>query len=137
MKTFNTYIVSNRFKARAICGDLNLPEGTLLTSANGFILCPQGPVCAVASQNAYDYFAQNDDGKGKERGELTHDILRRLKKLKKQKERNDIIWGKIWEDALCLKYKRIEHADHWLWNYDFYNAPIDDLKYIRNLIMKG
>lgn len=137
MTHYNNYIVTQKFSGKAICGEIDLKPGAELTAAGGFIICPTGRVCAVTSQNAYDYFAQNDDGKGFERGTLTQDILRRLHKLKKQKERSDVIWGKIWEDERCLKYKRIEHADHWLWNYDFYNAPIEDLRYIRNLIMRG
>lgn len=137
MTVYSTYIVTKKFSGHAICGDIVLQAGTQLTTSQGYILCPQGLVCVVTSQNAYDYFSQNDDGNGIERGKLVHDILRRIHKLKKQKERNDIIWGKIWEDPRCLKFKRPEHADHWLWNYDFYNADIEDLKYIRNLIMKG
>ena len=30
--------------------------------------------------------------------------------------------------------KRKEHEDFWLWNHDFYNAGIDDLKYIAKLV---
>ena len=40
----------------------------------------------------------------------------------------------MWEDALCQKYKKPEHEDYLLWNHDFYNADIEDLKYIANLI---
>ena len=43
-------------------------------------------------------------------------------------------WDKVWADKLCQKYKRRDHADHWLWNNDFYSAPIDDLRYIAALI---
>ena len=137
MTHYDNYIVTQKFRGKAICGEISLKPGTELAAKGGFITCSTGRICAVTSQNAYDYFTQNDDGQGIERGKLTQDILRRLHKLKKQKERSDVIWGKIWEDERCLKYKRIEHADHWLWNYDFYNAPIEDLRYIRNLIMRG
>ena len=137
MKIYNTYIVTKKFLGSAICGDIMLPFGMNLTTAGNYILCPNGPVCAATSQTAYDYFAQNDDGNGARRGWLTQDILHRLRKLNKHRERSNIIWGKIWEDPRCLKFKRPEHADHWLWNYDFYNAEIDDLEYIRNLVMKG
>ena len=137
MKTYNTYIVTKKFSGHVICGDIVLQAGIQLPTSQGYILCPEGPVCVVTSQNAYDYFAQNDDGNGERRGFLTQDILRRLRKLKPSAQRYDHIWGKIWEDAICLKYKRPEHADHWLWNYDFYNAKIEDLEYIRNLVMKG
>lgn len=34
----------------------------------------------------------------------------------------------------CLKYKRKDHEDFWLWNHDFYNASIEDLEYIKSLI---
>lgn len=137
MKFYNTYIVTSKFNSQAISGHVVFPEGTILNAYRGYIVCPQGVVCSVMSQNAFDYFAQNDDGRGKERGKLIHDILRRIHKLSKQEGRKEIVWGKIWEDTICLKYKRPEHADHWVWNYDFYNADIEDLKYIRNLIIKG
>ena len=41
---------------------------------------------------------------------------------------------KVWEDARCQKYKRPEHEDHWIWNFDFYNGPVEDLRYIAGLI---
>ena len=81
MKIYETYIVTQKFSGQAICGNIVLQEGTPLSTSQGYILCPQGPVCVVTSQNAYDYFSQNDDGNGEERGKLVHDILRRLKKL--------------------------------------------------------
>lgn len=137
MKFYNTYIVTTKFNSHAISGHMVIPEGTTLNAYRGYIVCPQGVVCSVASQNAFDYFSQNDDGKGRERGKLVHDILRRLRKLKPSAQRHDHTWRKIWEDAVCLKYKRPEHDDHWVWNYDFYNADIEDLEYIRNLIIKG
>lgn len=137
MKQYETYIVIKKFEGRAICGDIALPYGMKVHAVNGFILFPQGRICRVTSQNAYDYFAQNDDGNGLKRGELTQDILKRLRKLKISDSRYAHVWDKIWEDEICLKYKRPEHEDDWVWNYDFYNAEISDLEYIRKLIMKG
>lgn len=137
MKTYNTYITIKNFEGRAICGDIALPEGTTLQVIRNFIFCPSGPICTITSQTAYDYFAQNDDEQGQRRGELTKDILMNIQKLKRHNKRNKRIWGKIWEDQRCLKYKRPEHADHWIWNYDFYNADIEDLEYILNLVTKG
>lgn len=57
-------------------------------------------------------------------------ILIKLAKQDQQKER----WGRVWEDPLCRKYKRPEHEDFWIWNYDFYNAPVEDLRYILKLV---
>ena len=137
MNHYNIYIATKRFSGTGICGEVIIPTGTELAASNGFIQCTKGPLCAVVSQNAYEHFAQNDDGKGMERGELTRNILKRIRNLKKNQERSEHIWGKIWEDPICQKFRRIEHADHWVWNYDFYNGDIEDLKHVRNLIMKG
>ena len=137
MVTYNTYIVVKRFAGRGICGDVVLTYGTTLNTAQNYIICSDGPVCAVTSQNAYKYFSQNDDGRGLERGKLVYDILRRLRRLKSTDSRFQHVWDRIWMDDRCRKYKRPEHADHWLWNYDFFNASIDDLTYIRNLVMRG
>ena len=40
----------------------------------------------------------------------------------------------VWEDPTCQPYKRIEYADFWLWNHDFFNADIDTLRHIAKLV---
>lgn len=89
------------------------------------------PVCSATSQNAYDFFTQNDDGMGQERGELLNRITATLMK---QTPGHNARWGKIWDDPRCQKYKRPEQEDHWIWNHDFYNGPVEDLRYIAALI---
>jgi hypothetical protein len=89
------------------------------------------PVCVLTSQNAHEYFARNDDEQGVFRGKLTSAIVAKLSKRDGEHQKR---WDKVWEDTRCHKYKRPEHADHWLWNHDFFNAPIEDLVYIANLI---
>lgn len=55
-----TYIVYKRFKENGIGGQFNLPYGTLLTEKDGFIFAPDGrPVCAVTSENGWNYFHPN------------------------------------------------------------------------------
>lgn len=81
--------------------------------------------------DAYDFFTQNDDGMGQERGELLNRII---PKLEKRDAGYQARWGKIWEDALCQKYKRPDQEEHWIWNFDFYNGPVEDLRYIAALI---
>ena len=128
----NRYIARRRARFPGIGGiPVNIPYGTVLEAREGFILFEERPLCAVASQNAYDYFSQDDDGCGKERGALVGAILARLEKRDKGYQAR---WDKIWPDALCQKYKRQEHEDFWLWNYDFFNAPVDDLHHIAQLI---
>mgnify|MGYP000021426100 FL=1 len=72
-----------------------------------------------------------DDGMGQERGELLNRII---PKLEKRDAGYQARWGKIWEDALCQKYKRPDQEEHWIWNFDFYNGPVEDLRYIAALI---
>lgn len=125
------YINHKRFKGKAICGELNLPAMTKFTTIGNMITYDNKPICIETSQNSHDYFARNDDGQGLFRGNLTSAIKLKLSKRDNEYQKR---WDKIWEDPRCQKYKRVEHADHWLWNHEFFNAPIEDLIYIANLI---
>jgi hypothetical protein len=127
---YKTYLARKRLKKLVICGHVNIPYGTAVTNEGGVLMWNGKPVCATTSQDAFDFFSQNDDGRGRERGELVSAILIKLAKQDQQKER----WGRVWEDPLCRKYKRPEHEDFWIWNYDFYNAPVEDLRYILKLV---
>lgn len=111
--------------------ELNIPYGTEIQSVVGYLIYNNQPICSDHSQNAYDYFARNDDCNGLERGKL----IQKIKKvLSKKDSEYQTRWDKIWDDEICLKYKRIEYSDYWLWNHDFYNAEIEDLQYIANLL---
>jgi hypothetical protein len=120
-------IVFRRFKGKCLCGTANIPVMTDAVQKDGIIWVDGYPICYETSENAHQHFARNDDGNGLERGRLTREIQRRLKNGKEK-------WGKVWEDPFCQKYKRKDHPDHWLWDHDFYNAPIEDLQYILHLI---
>lgn len=128
---YKNYLARKRARFEGICGHVNIPYGTALTVQDGFIMWKGQQVCGITSQNAYDYFTQNDDGRGKERGELLNRITATLMK---QTPGHNARWGKIWDDPRCQKYKRPEQEDHWIWNHDFYNGPVEDLRYIAALI---
>jgi hypothetical protein len=125
------YITYKRFKDRAICGDVNIPANTECEERNGMIYYNNNPICLITSENAHMHFTVNDDGEGMKRGKIIHDINLLLRR---KDDNYQSRWDKVWEDELCQKYKRPEHQDHWLWNHEFYNASMDDLKYIENLI---
>lgn len=133
MQIYNKYVAIRRYKKLAQCGNVNIPYGTECIAVNSHIVCDKGIICFVASQDAFDYFSQNDDGNGLERGRLTQTIIKRL-----ERKEYDITyqerWDKVWADPVCQKYKRSDFADHWLWNYEFYNAPLFDLQYISKLV---
>lgn len=128
------YICFNRFKQNALCGKVNIPYGTKLDETNNIISYSGNPICYTKSQNAYDYFARNDDGKGLERGKLTAEIIKLLNNRKDGKYQDR--WDRIWGDLSLLKYKRPEHPDYWLWNFDFFNASIEELDRIKSMILE-
>ena len=131
---YKNYLCRKRARFDGISGQVNIPYGTALICQDGFLMHQNKPLCGITSQNAYDFFSQNDDGMGRERGDLVGRILSRLQKRDSGYQAR---WNKVWEDARCQKYKRPEHEDHWIWNFEFYNAPVEDLKHIFNLIRKG
>lgn len=125
------YIAHKRFKQKAICGEVNLPAMTECELKGNMITYENKPLCLATSQSGHDFFTRNDDGQGMLRGKITEAIKTCLSKRDDDYQKR---WDKIWEDNLCQQYKRKEHADFWLWNHEFFNAPIEDLKYIANLI---
>lgn len=128
---YKNYLCRKRARFDGISGQVNIPYGTALICQDGFLMHQNKPLCGITSQNAYDFFSQNDDGVGRERGDLVGRILSRLQKRDSGYQAR---WNKVWEDARCQKYKRPEHEDHWIWNFDFYNGPVEDLRHIAGLI---
>lgn len=126
------YITARRARFVAIDGRrVNIPWGTALELADGFLLLDGAALCAVTSQNAHDHFARNDDGDGLERGRLTAAIISRLAKRDTNHQKR---WDLVWADPACQKYRRMDHADHWLWNHEFFEAPLGDLRHIAGLV---
>ncbi len=125
------YITTNRFKKKSISGDVNIPYGTELMEKDKILYLEEKPICSIYSQNAYDYFSINDDNNGLERGKLIKQIINKLSKKDKNYQKR---WDKIWDDKICQKYKKDIESNYWLWNFYFYNAEIESLRYILNLI---
>ena len=157
------YIVHKRFREKCLSGYVNLPFGTKCESCGEYIIHEGRPLVAVTSENAHQFFARDDDGKGERRGALIPDITGRLSHRQKlfkipknknpywsmprgylfpaKKQRFDAVekerkaaWARIWDDPYLRKYKRKEYADFWLWNHDFFNASIEDLEYILKVV---
>lgn len=126
------YIAKKRARFQAVCGQVNIPWGTTVYLDGEFLqTCDGAVLCAVTSRNAHEYFARNDDGAGRERGELTNAIRAQLEKRDEEYQRR---WDAVWDDAAAQKYRRAEHDDFWVWNHAFYEAPISDLMHIAKLI---
>ena len=125
------YITTKRARFHSLSGHVNIPCGTPVQCVNGVLSIDEKLLCADHSQNAYDYFARDDDGNGLERGRLTRSII---KTLAKNDRNHQARWDKVWDSERCQRYKREDHSDYWLWNHDFYNASILDLRYIAALV---
>lgn len=127
------YLVTDRFKQKAICGEVNLAYGTeCFSQGNVIYRQDKQPLCLITSENAHMYFTVNDDGLAKERRQLIEDIAKLLSDEKRMEKR----WDVVWNDLTCRRYKRKEFADFWLWNHDFYGASLDDLQYIKKILME-
>ena len=125
------YVVHKRFKTKAICGNVNIPAKTTCAERGGVIYYGEKPLCVISSDNAYKYFARNDDGRGLERGRLTRAITSTLEKRDEQYQER---WDRVWNDPACRQFKRKNDDDYWLWNLAFFNAEIFSLEHIADLV---
>ncbi len=121
------FITHHRFKALAICGErLNIPYGTELETAGDCIVTKDGKaVCYYTSENARLHFAQNDDGRGIERGRLTYAISyggRQTKSGYRFSEEEAEILFREWKHFLR------QDVDVILFNDDFFAADPDELQ---------
>lgn len=125
------YVTVKRAKFKGISGPVNLPYGTQVECENGFIRKDGKKICRITSHNAHEFFSPDDDGNGLERGKLVQAIKKTLENRDAEYQAR---WNKVWEDGVCRKYKRIEHEDFWLWNHEFFCAPMCDLWHIARLV---
>lgn len=126
------YIVRRRAQFLSICGPVNLPYGTEVSSDGAFLTVNGEKLCSITSQNAYDFFSRNDDGMGLERGKLVQDIRSTLERRDAKYQSR---WDALWADEAANSLRRKDSPDFWIWSFDFYNADIPDLKHIANLIV--
>ena len=125
------YIVRRRARFLSICGPVNLPYGTEVSSDGAFLTVNGEKLCSITSQNAYDFFSRNDDGNGLERGKLVHDIMCTLERRDAKYQSR---WDRLWADEGANKLRSTKHEDYWLWSFAFYNADVNELRRIRRLL---
>lgn len=125
------YVARKRARFKSGGKKVNIPWGTVLEEQGGFLFYNGRRLCSVSSQNAYDYFSRDDDGQGALRGQLVSAITSRLE-IRDSEYQNR--WNKLWGAPAFWRYRRQDHEDMWIWNHNFYNAPIEDLRSIASLI---
>jgi len=150
------YSTVKPFNKLGIDGVFNLRAGTRVEAIDGFICCDHKRICAVTSQNAYDYFSRNDDGQSSQRFFLVSQIKNKIAEYvvdyneeiaaiqngdltdeEKETEIANIV------DKSAAAYDAIRQdsdtsnvlkADDNLFNFNFYNASILVLNKIIELI---
>jgi len=132
---YKKYFTRKRAKFKSLDGEIvNIPYSTIIRSdIGGLLFYQEKKLCHLSSQNAIDFFVQDDDGNGKKRAQIVNDIT---KILEKNDSRHQIRWNRIWSDSICQSYRRKELKDHWLWDRSFYDAPIFILEHIKGLVTK-
>lgn len=134
------YVAIKRYKRPELPGPFgrsaaNIPYGADLEERGGKLHYKGLPVCNDHSAVMREYFARNDDGQGLLRGKLSRAIVQTLEIRKGEtKEQHNARWDVVWNDPLCLKYRKQAQADFFLWSIEFFNAPIEDLSYIAGLV---
>ena len=73
------YVLFKRFRGMGLCGNVNLPYGTVCESEGEIITKDGNALVLATSENAHQYFARDDDGCGLERGRLTQAIQASLR----------------------------------------------------------
>ena len=133
------YVTRRRARFSSVFeGPVNLPWGTQVECRNvdgePYLFMGDKLLCAAGSQITKEFFVQNDDGQGVQRGQLLNAILARLAPQKAHQGASSARWEKVWADRICKAYKRPEPEEHWIWTDNFYNAPIHDLQHIAGLV---
>lgn len=123
------YIIHKDFNEKAICGDVNLPRGTVCNEKGGVIYYGEKPLCLRRSENAYQFFSPNSDGRGLERG----DLITAIKTAYETEDEHSYERRyRLWNDEVCNRLSR--SGDIWLWNFGFYHAAIADLEHVLEII---
>lgn len=125
------YVVVRRAKINGISIRVNLPYGYKVERFGDYLFQNGCRICSIKSETGRTYFSPNADGNGLKRGEL----IRSIKEiLERQDSNNKKRWDRIWGSLLCKRYQNTDHLDVWVWNQQFYEAPIEDLERILALV---
>ena len=135
------YLLCKHFNKRGINGDFNLDKGSTCNEFASIIFHNNEPICFKTSQDAFEYFARNDDDKGYERFDLSHEILNIIAKYVmdyndarlKEEEAEDKA-SKCYE-AIRKAFPRFLKGDLDIFSFEFYEASIEDLEEVKQICL--
>ena len=154
------YIVAKAYDRLGIDQRFDLTKGASAFEENNIIFYNGKKVCYATSQDAHDFFARNDDGKGRERFKLSHDIIdavialkteyaeavqQALSAFEKDEEGNypaeAIAAAEAVEDKPKAFFDAIEQDEdlakfivNGYWSHAFFNGEIAELKRVKGLL---
>ena len=148
------YIAGLNKRIKTPFGDISLKLTDHYETDGNWICKGDNKICYTTSQNAYDYFANNDDGNGLLRFTKTHDILDVLKAknneynqavaqaidgIEDEEEKASIIAGvpyplKDFWDEVNENHSSLLKNGSLIGSYNFYNASISELEELENLL---
>lgn len=126
------YVCHQRYRKKGACGrKYFFKPGDILESIGPFIAKDNREVCSRSSDDAFRYFARNDDGHGMERGELTYSVAYAERHPNKE---NGYRFTPEEIGMLEREYPQylVPGIDVILFNADFFNADISVLREIKN-----
>ena len=127
------YINHTKFEKH---GGKTYPIGSYFScNEKGQIYNNDGFMCLVSSQKSIDCLVGDDDGLGEQRGELVKRIHRILYNPFSEDHKEDQL-EVLWNDTTALLYAihKTPEDGAWLWNTEYYCAPINDLKHIYSIL---
>lgn len=122
------YICHNRYNKKGASGKEYLIRfKDEIETVGRFIAKGAEGICTVTSDDAFRHFARNDDGKGLERGKLTYKIAYAPRH---PNEDNDFRFTEEEIEMLRKEYGNYLVRDNKavIFNFDFFNAEIEELK---------
>ena len=122
------YICHNRYKKTGASGKEYLVRfKDEIETVGNFIAKGAEAVCAITSDDAFRHFARNDDNNGLERGKLTYKIAYAPRRPNID---NDYRFTETEIEMLRTEYSRFLIKDNVavIFNYDFFNADIEELR---------
>ena len=144
------YISKKEFIGKDMLGrDITIPAYSEFDLKNKYLRYKNIPICSEYSQIAKDYLVYNGDGLGSRRMIYLESILNKKSKWKDSIDIYDDFGNYIKsEEVICTglfsplevnylkeRYKKyIKSISPFMFNDDFYKAPIEDLKTISNFM---
>ena len=122
------YICHNRFNKIGASGkEYLIRYKDTVETVGKYIAKGAEAICTITSDDAFRHFARNDDNNGLERGKLTYKIAYAPRRPNMD---NDYRFTEAEIEMLRTEYNRFLVDDRVavIFNYDFFNADIDELK---------